>query len=268
MCTTWQIAGIAFFIPEFYFVGGFCQVCQETTPSSWGKSPLPETKRHNALSPIADPHLSVPFQFEDLGKNTIILYLYGSNGSWVALQHGHRGAGSKTPDSHDFVAAARGQQRVLVVHGHVGNLSRVSSQRGEQAPVICSPDFDQTIIWPLMPHKNFQRLSERICVMCAKYTGTAQTNMCRKHPRAMNLPEEQLQWDSAVSDFGDHLRGHGSHCLMFHTKQWLPPLIQHLSRQFSNNYGKFKEIKCFVTYYQKIYYLCELDQPAGKSKWL
>lgn len=207
--TTCQTAGIAFFIPEFDFVGGFCQVCQESTPSGWGKSPLPEMKRHDALSPIADPRLSVPFQFQDLGKHNIILYLYGSNGSWVALQHSHRGAGSKTPDSHDFVAAARGQQRVLVVHGHVGNLSRVSSQRGEQAPVICSPDFDQTIIWPLMPHKNFHRLSERTRVMCAKYTGTAQMNVCQKHPRAMNLPEEQPQWDSTVSDFGDHLWGQG-----------------------------------------------------------
>ena len=76
----------------------------------------------------------------------------------MALQHCDWGTGSKTPYSYYFITTACSKQRVLVVNSHVRNFSRVSSQRWEQAPIICSPDFDQTIIWPLMPHKNFQRL--------------------------------------------------------------------------------------------------------------
>lgn len=97
-------------------------------------------------------HLLVPFYFNSLWRN-IIPYLYRSNGSRMALQDCNWGTGSKTPHSDNLITTACCKQRVLIVNSHVRNLSWVPSQRWEQAPIICSPDFDQAIIWPLMPEK-------------------------------------------------------------------------------------------------------------------
>lgn len=104
----------------------------------------------------------------------------------MAQKHCDWGTGSKTPYSDYFITTACSKQRVLVVNSHVRNFSWVSSQCWEQAPIICSPDFDQTIIWPLMPHKHFQRLCQ-IIYMCYMYITMRRYTVVLVKPRQLQM---------------------------------------------------------------------------------
>ena len=73
-------------------------------------------------------------------------YLYGGDGGGVALQHGDGGAGPQAPHPDHLVAAGRRHQRVLVVHRHVGDLSGVAAERGQQPPVVRGPDLHQAVV--------------------------------------------------------------------------------------------------------------------------
>lgn len=64
----------------------------------------------------------------------------------MALQDREGGTGPEAPHPDHLVTAARGQQRVLVVDGHVRDLGRVAPQGGQQAPIVRGPDLHQTII--------------------------------------------------------------------------------------------------------------------------
>lgn len=64
----------------------------------------------------------------------------------MALQHGDGRAGPQAPDADDLVAACRGDQRVLVVDRHVGDLGGVPAKRRQQPPVVRRPDLHQAVV--------------------------------------------------------------------------------------------------------------------------
>lgn len=64
----------------------------------------------------------------------------------MALQHSHRGTGTKAPHADGLVTAPGGNQRVLVVDRQVCDLGGVSPQRGQEPPVKGRPDLHQAVV--------------------------------------------------------------------------------------------------------------------------
>lgn len=64
----------------------------------------------------------------------------------MALQDGQWCARLQAPHSDGLVTGAGGDHGVFVADGHVRDLGSVSSERGQQTPVICSPDLHQAVV--------------------------------------------------------------------------------------------------------------------------
>ena len=71
----------------------------------------------------------------------------------MAVQHGYWGQCPQTPYPDGFVAAARCQQRVLVVDRDVSDLGGVATQRGQESTGAGAPDLYEVVVCTLIVGK-------------------------------------------------------------------------------------------------------------------